>query len=92
MKEFLQANWLVLIALVLFVAFDIYLVVTKQWGKLRAQAYALMLTAERVFGEGEGKKKFDAVFEKIYFYIIPSWLRLFVSPIGMQKITLITEQ
>jgi len=80
MKEFLAGNWFVLILGLLFLAGIIYLAVTKQWTKLRGIAYALMLQAERVFAEGEGKQKFDAVFNKLYYDLIPPWLRVFVPP------------
>lgn len=85
MKVFFTENWLVILLLVLFVGYDIYLIVTKQWTKLREQAYALMLQAERIFADGEGKQKFDAVFEKLYFDLVPAWLRLFVSPRSIRE-------
>jgi len=80
-----MANWLVILLLMLFVGYDIYLVITKQWTKLREQAYALMLAAERIFADGEGQKKFEAVFEKLYFDLVPAWLRLFVSPRSIRE-------
>ena len=80
MKEILIGNWFIVLFLVMILAYDIYLVITKQWTKLREQAYALMLSAERVFGDGEGKKKFEAVFQRLYYNLIPPWLRLFVPP------------
>ena len=85
MKEFLAGNWFVLLLGVLFLAGIIYLAITKQWVKLRGLAYALMLQAERIFSSGEGKQKFDAVFEKLYFDLIPAWLRLFVSPRSIRE-------
>lgn len=85
MKEFLSANWLVLLLIVLFIGYYIYLIVTKQWTKLREQAYALMLSAERVFADGEGRKKFDAVFEQLYYDLIPPWLRMFVTQEGIRE-------
>ncbi len=80
MKDFLITNWFILLIAAVFMAFDIYLAVTKQWGKLREQAYALMLQAERIFSSDEGKKKFDAVFDQLYYNLIPAWMRLFISP------------
>lgn len=53
---------------------------TKQWTKLREQAYALMLQAERLFSNSEGKKKFEAVFEVLYYDLLPAWMRMFISP------------
>ncbi|NJD02040.1 MAG: hypothetical protein FIA99_05470 [Ruminiclostridium sp.] len=85
MKEFLSANWFVLLLAVLFLGFDIYLIITKQWTKLRQQAYALMLTAERVFDDSEGARKFEEVFEQLYYNLIPAWARLFVSPESIRE-------
>jgi hypothetical protein len=85
MEEFIAENWFVLILGILFLGFIVYLVVTKQWERLRGVAYALMLQAERVFSDGEGKEKFEAVFERLYYDLIPPWLRLFVTPEGIKK-------
>jgi hypothetical protein len=80
MKEFVFQNWFVLLMAIIFVGYVIYLIVSKQWSNLRGLAYALMLQAERIFSDGEGKKKFEAVFDKLYFDLVPAWLRLFVPP------------
>ena len=85
MKDFFMTNWFVLILALVFLGFNVYLFITKQWTKLREQAYALMLTAERVFSSEEGKKKFEAVFEALYFNLIPRWLRLFVTPESIRE-------
>lgn len=85
MKEFLAGNWLVLILGVLFLGFTIYLAITKQWDKLRGIAYALMLQVERTMANIEGKKKFEAVFQRLYYDLIPPWLRLFVPPDDIRR-------
>jgi Mg2+ and Co2+ transporter CorA len=85
MKEFLAGNWFALLLGVLCLAGIVYLAVTRQWEKLRGIAYALMLQAERVFSDGEGKKKFDAVFDKLYLDLIPAWLRVFVPPDELRR-------
>lgn len=85
MKEFLADNWFMITLLVAFAGYAVYLVITKQWTKLREQAYALMLTAERIFGDGEGKEKFEAVFNELYYRLIPAWLKLFVTPEAIRK-------
>lgn len=85
MKEFLAGNWFALLLGALFLAGIIYLAITKQWEKLRGIAYALMLQAERVFSDGEGRKKFEAVFQRLYYNLIPPWLRLFVTPEGIRE-------
>jgi hypothetical protein len=85
MKEFLSANWFIILIALAVVGYEIYLIITKQWGKLREQAYAMMLTAERVFGDGEGQAKFEAVFRELYFNLIPPWVRLFVPPESIRE-------
>jgi hypothetical protein len=85
MKEFLMENWFVLLIAVTFLGWVIYLVITQQWTKLREQAYALMLSAERLYASDEGIKKFEAVFEKLYYNLIPPWLRMFVTPESIRE-------
>lgn len=85
MKGILIQNWFVILLAIIFICYVIYLIVTKQWTKIREMAYALMLSAERLYADNEGKKKFEAVFEKLYYNLIPSWLRLFVSPESIRE-------
>lgn len=85
MKEILIQNWFVILVVATFVAYTIHLILTKQWTKLRMQAYALMLSAEKLYAEGEGNEKFEAVFQKLYFSLIPAWLRPFVTQDTMRK-------
>lgn len=59
---------------VIIASFAIYLVITKQWAKLREFAYQLMLSAEKVYEANQGKEKFDIVFNALYGYI-PNWLK-----------------
>jgi len=55
-----------------------YLVYTRQWAVIREGAYALMLRAEKILSEGEGKEKFALVITELY-NLIPPWFRLFVT-------------
>ena len=75
-----RSNWLVILIVGAILGYDIYLIVTRQWTKLQKQAYALMLAAEKAFSKGEGKKKFDTVFQRLYYDLVPPWLRVFVPP------------
>ncbi len=84
-NEILLQNWFVILIAAAFVAYVIHLILTKQWTKLREQAYALMLSAEKLYGDDAGKEKFEAVFEKLYFVLIPAWLRPFVTEDIMRK-------
>lgn len=85
MKVFLAGNWFALLLGAAFLGFIIYLAITCQWEKLRGIAYALMLQAERIFSDGEGKKKFEAVFNRLYYDLIPPWLRMFVPPESIRR-------
>jgi hypothetical protein len=84
-KDILMQNWFVILIAATFVAYVIHLILTKQWTKLREQAYALMLSAERLYGDDAGKEKFEAVFQSLYFTLIPAWLRPFVTEDAMRK-------
>lgn len=85
MEKFFMENWFALLLGVLFLGSIIYLVITKQWAKLRGIAYALMLQAERVFSDGEGKLRFEAVFDQLYNHLMPLWFRLFVPPNELRR-------
>lgn len=79
MKEILIQNWFVILVVAAFVAYVIHLILTKQWTKLRMQAYALMLSAEKVYTDAYGTGKFNTVFQKMYYTVIPAWLRVFIT-------------
>ncbi len=78
MKNYIIENWASIVVMVLLIGYVIYLVITKQWEQLRSLGFRLMLEAERVFGYGAGKQKFEYVFKQLYA-IIPRWLRLFIT-------------
>ena len=79
MMEFISQYCPFIIAGVLLLALVIYLAVTKQWANLKKLAYALMLSAERLYEENQGQEKFNAVFEKFY-ELIPKWIKIFITP------------
>jgi hypothetical protein len=85
MRELLGTNWFVLLVAVVILCFVIYLFITKQWTKLKESAYALMLQAERVYASYEGKKKFEAVFDCLYYKLIPLCLKPFITPESVRK-------
>lgn len=85
MKDILIQNWFVILVAAAFVAYVIHLILTKQWTKLRMQAYALMLSAEKLYANDAGKEKFEAVFQKLYFALIPVWLRAFITQETFRK-------
>jgi len=55
-----------------------YLVITKQYSRIRVEAFKLMLRAEKVFNALNGSEKFQAVMNELYDRI-PPWVKLFVS-------------
>lgn len=71
-------SWITLIILIVVVGYAIYLITTKKWTELREFAYALMLSAERLYEANQGKEKFNAVFNVFYAYI-PIWLRAILT-------------
>lgn len=85
MRELLITNWFVMLVALAFLAFIVFLIVTKQWAKLKGLTYQLMLQAERAYANYEGKKKFDSVFNHLYNNLIPSWLRFFITPEYIRK-------
>ncbi|RCX09287.1 hypothetical protein DFR58_1371 [Anaerobacterium chartisolvens] len=78
MKDFFVQNWITIVIIAGMAAFIIYLAATRQWGRLREYAYALMLTAERIYVQSDGEKKFEAVFQRVY-PSMPLWAKLFIS-------------
>lgn len=66
-------TWIIIILTVLIVRYFAYLAITKQWVKLRAAAFALMLSVERIYDRTGGKRKFEVVLRELYD-IMPVWL------------------
>ncbi len=67
MKEFITTNWMSIIIVAVTAGYALYLAVTKQWAKLRAVGYKLMLQAEKVItGTKVGQQRFEAVFMQVY--------------------------
>ena len=77
MKQLIISNWSTILIVALFFVYVVYLLGTRQWTRLREIAYKIMLKAEKIFKTGQGRKKFDYVFEQVYD-LVPAWLRLFV--------------
>lgn len=84
MRMFIMENWLALLIGALLLGYAIYLAITRQWTRLRELAYALMLQAERLMANRDGKKKFEVVFNRFYD-LIPAWFRLFVPPDELRR-------
>lgn len=62
-----------------------YLVYTKQYSTLREAAYRLMLRAEKVLQEVDGKGKFAMVASELYS-LVPPLLRLIMTQEDVEKI------
>lgn len=79
MKEFIITNWVSIVLVLGFAGYALFLAVTKQWAKLRAGAYKLVLETEKVItGTKRGQEKFEYVFKRLYL-LVPTWLQFFVS-------------
>lgn len=72
-------NWIAIAVAVLFVAFIVYLIATKQWERLKRIAYILMLEAERIYSDNQGALKFSEVFGFFYHAYLPKWLKFILS-------------
>jgi hypothetical protein len=82
MKDFLIQFWPLIIALIVI----IYLLASRNYASLRKIAYALMLQAERYFSEGEGKEKFENVFNAMYDKYFPWWFKVVLSKDSLRKL------
>lgn len=79
MLDFITANWLTILIVLVALAYIIYLVIKGKWNELRELAYALMLRVEKAYEENQGQEKFDKVFDLVY-KSIPKWLQIFIDP------------
>ena len=82
--EFLIQNWLPLLIVIAIIAYIIYLIITKQWTKIRELAYQMMLFAECVFSDEDGKLKFEFVSGIVYSYL-PKWIKIFIKEEQIRK-------
>lgn len=78
LKQFLAENWLSVVIILVLVLYIVILIFRKKWDELRKFAYALMLSAEKIYKTEEGQRKFNRVLEALY-HSIPSWLRIIIS-------------
>ena len=83
--DFLAQNWLPILFAVVIISYLTYLTITNQWTKVREFAYQLMLLAERIFGDEDGKIKFDFVV-RIVYKNLPIWLKPFVKEETIKKL------
>jgi ABC-type glycerol-3-phosphate transport system substrate-binding protein len=51
----------------------------KKWDELRELAAEYMEKAEKYFGTGKGKEKFEYVFDIMYNTFMPEWMKKIVS-------------
>jgi hypothetical protein len=76
--------WIMIVLIILVVGYFVYLAITKQWAKLRAAAYALMLSAEKIYEKNEGPRKFEVVLRELYD-IMPVWLSVILTEEKIRK-------
>ena len=77
--------WIMIVLAVLVVGYFVYLAITKQWTKLRAAAYALMLAVEKIYEKNEGPRKFEVVLRELYD-IMPVWLSIILPDAKIREI------
>lgn len=82
MKDFLLQAWPILLPLLLVIGYLLYVLKTKgkeaALSELRELAYALMIKAQKKFGDGNGHIKMDWVVERLK-PILPEYVWLFAS-------------
>ena len=77
--------WVFVSLAALIIGHFVYLVLTKQWEKLRASAYALMLAVEKIYEKNEGPRKFEVVLRELYD-IMPVWLSVVLTEEKIRRI------
>jgi hypothetical protein len=77
---FIISNWQTILLIVIIIGVALYLVITKQWDKLRQYAWRLILEAERTIkGNKKGAERFEQVLLRLYNLFIPAWMQVFVT-------------
>ena len=73
-----------LFVVLLIIGYALYLTIIKKLVELREFAYALMLQAERLYKDNQGKEKFEVVFREVYD-LIPVWLQKLIPPESIRE-------
>jgi len=79
-------NYIILAIVIVFMVVMIYLIVTKQYAKLKEIILGLMLYVEREFTTSPGADKFNIVFKAVYTAYMPKWLKFFISEEQLKEI------
>lgn len=82
--DFITENWLPILVVLGVLSYTVYLSITKQWTSIREFAYAMMLLAERTFGDKDGKIKFNFVVNLVYRNL-PALIKPFVKEEDIAK-------
>ena len=80
-----MAIWIFVALAALIIGYFVFLIITKQWVKLRAAAYALMLAVEKIYEKNEGPRKFEVVLRELYD-IMPVWLSVILTEEKIRRI------
>ena len=79
MINFLSVYWPYIVIFLGLISYVCYLLVTKQWEKLRKAALDGILYAEKtITGTKKGQERFQYVLDYLYG-LLPVWLRIFVT-------------
>ena len=76
MTEFVLGNSEVIGTAAVAFILIIYALITKEWAVLKAAAYSLMLSVERLMSTEEGEKKMELVFRAMWEQM-PKWIKVF---------------
>jgi uncharacterized membrane protein len=69
-----------MIVIMVIVVYAIYLLITKQYDRLRHDAYDLIQFAENnMVGTKRGQQRFKYVLDMLYDLYMPVWLKAFIS-------------
>lgn len=80
MKGFLISNWVTILIVLAITGYIAYLIMRKQYDRLRAEAYSFMLKAEFLMtGTKRGQERFEYVFQKVYS-LLPFWAQFWYTP------------
>lgn len=63
-----------------------YIIRNVELKKLEPIIIKLITEAEQEFNSGEGSKKFDYVFQKLYDTVMPGFFKIFFTSTDMKKI------
>ncbi len=84
MKEFLIANWEIILAVIIVITAIVLLAVFGKRKVIYKVLYTLVTDAENAYGKGEGAAKLAEVMRKFY-ELLPGCVKIFITYGTMKK-------